>query len=483
MTALFKAKRTIKEAISAYQDVNDDPLTVALLPPPGETDEERTRRLESIQVAQKVSREIDAEILESKKLFEKKNKAVKILLLGQAESGKSSILKNFQLALAPNNFRSEAKAWKTIIHLNLISSIKIMLDALQDEWHTTANSDKSTPLTDVHRRISMGLSPLLTIANTMNKKIDAYNPDLSNDVCVRPGSAWKTMLGITNSQRPSRPGSPDGKRSDEVASVLNVCQDDIIALWEDPVVKAMLKAHNVRLEESPGFFLNDVARISAKTYTPTDCDIVRARVRTMGVTEHRFGIESATNPGNEWCIYDVGGSRSMRANWIPYFDNVEAIIFLAPLSFHLVLEEDAKINRLEDSICLWREICSNALLADASVILFFNKVCVASFFFGLCARQTYGVHLGKMDILERNLAAGMEVRRYVPSYGSAANDVPSVTRYFREKFRAYHRYLSPKPRAFICHELSAIDTHSTASLLSGVREGILFHQLAETQMI
>jgi hypothetical protein len=90
MTTLFKAKRSIKEAISAYQDVNDDPLTIALLPPPGETDEERTRRLESIQVAQKVSREIDAEILESKKLFEKKNKAIKILLLGMYRHCSSS---------------------------------------------------------------------------------------------------------------------------------------------------------------------------------------------------------------------------------------------------------------------------------------------------------------------------------------------------------------------------------------------------------
>jgi hypothetical protein len=131
-----------------------------------------------------------------------------------------------------------------------------MLDTLQDEWHATATSEKSTPLTDKHRRMSIGLSPLLTIANTMNKKIDAYNPDLSKDVCVRPGSAWKTMLGIANtspgSKRSSRPGTPDGKKMDEVASVLNVCQDDIIALWEDPVVKTVLKAHNIRLEESPG---------------------------------------------------------------------------------------------------------------------------------------------------------------------------------------------------------------------------------------
>lgn len=35
-----------------------------------------------------------------------------------------------------------------------------------------------------------------------------------------------------------------------------------------------------------------------------------------------------------------------RPHWIPYFDDVQAIIFLAPLAFNLMLEEDPKVNRL-----------------------------------------------------------------------------------------------------------------------------------------
>ncbi|KAJ3011492.1 hypothetical protein NUW54_g2154 [Trametes sanguinea] len=91
-------------------------------------------------------------------------------------------------------------------------------------------------------------------------------------------------------------------------------------------------------------------------------DIVRARVRTLGVEEHHFTMESGALPGTEWYIYDVGGSRSV------------AIIFLAPLAFNLTLDEDAKVNRLEDSIMLWREVCQNALLAKTTLILFLNKV-------------------------------------------------------------------------------------------------------------
>jgi hypothetical protein len=83
MTALFRAKRSIKEVISSYHDPTEDPLTKALLPSPGESEDERLRRLDRMQAAQKVSREIDLEILESKKIMERRNKAIKVLLLGR----------------------------------------------------------------------------------------------------------------------------------------------------------------------------------------------------------------------------------------------------------------------------------------------------------------------------------------------------------------------------------------------------------------
>jgi len=222
-----------------------------------------------------------------------------------------------------------------------------------------------------------------------------------------------------------------------------------------------LRKHNVRLEDSSGFFLNDAARVADLNYEPNDADIVRARVRTFGVEEHKFVMENGAIVGSEWYIYDVGGSRSVRQHWIPYFDDVQAIIFLAPLAFNQVLEEDFRVNRLEDSIYLWKEICSNPLLANSTLILFLNK----------------------MDILEANLNAGISVQKYVPSYGDAPNDVEHVTKYFKEKFRAYQKRTSPKPRPFFCHETSAIDTHATSAILLGVREGILRGHLQKMNVI
>jgi guanine nucleotide-binding protein subunit alpha len=62
--------------------VHDDAWSSIFKPPPNETVEEKRERLARQQEAQRVSREIDEGILESKKALEKKKKAVKVLLLG-----------------------------------------------------------------------------------------------------------------------------------------------------------------------------------------------------------------------------------------------------------------------------------------------------------------------------------------------------------------------------------------------------------------
>jgi hypothetical protein len=60
--------------------------------------------------------------------------------------------------------------------------------------------------------------------------------------------------------------------------------------------------------------------------------VLRARLKTTGVVEHTFTLRGgATSTLMDWKIYDVGGERSQRQAWAPYFDDVNAIIFLGVL--------------------------------------------------------------------------------------------------------------------------------------------------------
>lgn len=98
---------------------------------------------------------------------------------------------------------------------------------------------------------------------------------------------------------------------------------------------------------------------------------------------------------------------SKRNAWLPYFDQVNAIIFLAPIScFDERLQEDPRVNRLEDSFILWKAVCSSKLLSKTTLIIFLNKV----------------------DILSQKIENGVMVNRYLPSYGNRPNDTQSVVK-------------------------------------------------------
>lgn len=67
---------------------SSDPLDAALRPPIDETEEEKHHRLTQEEAARRVSQAID-DTLKQERMQRKKAKIVRLLLLGQSESGQS----------------------------------------------------------------------------------------------------------------------------------------------------------------------------------------------------------------------------------------------------------------------------------------------------------------------------------------------------------------------------------------------------------
>lgn len=96
-----------------------------------------------------------------------------------------------------------------------------------------------------------------------------------------------------------------------------------------------------------------------------------------------------------------------RAQWASYFDDVNAIIFLAPINcFDERLAEDRTVNRLDDSVHLWKLVCANKLLARTELVLFLNKC----------------------DLLAKKLKSGVRFKDYVRDYGEQDNEATSVAK-------------------------------------------------------
>ncbi|KAI5833001.1 G-alpha-domain-containing protein [Schizophyllum commune Tattone D] len=492
-----------------YED--EDPLTRAIAPPPNETPQERRAREAAEAEARRISDMIDDEIRQEREAEKRKKKAVKLLLLGQSESGKTATLKNFQLQYSRRQWLEDRDAWRSVIHLNLVRNVNSILDMLAKEIAATTRPDSpsddsdpprrrhsrqpsrpSIPFTDTHRVLRTRLAPLKRVQKDLERRLgdqskEMYTTDVHTaapfddmaaagspaprgvlqEFSINSTNGWKSAL-----DRFRRGGVPDAradaamklqKQVDaQILDTIASCRDDMRALWNDPAVRAMLDRRRSRIEDGPGFFLNDSDRIAARGYDPTDADIVRARLRTVGVQEHKFMFEVGRTAGQEWRFFDVGGTRSSRAAWYPYFDDVDAIIFLAPIScFDEKLAEDRRVNRLEDSYLLWRSVVSCKLLARTQIILFLNKC----------------------DLLQTKLNRGVKIRDSVPSFGERPNNLATATKYFQQHFKEILRQHSPVQRPFYVYLTSVIDTKATAATLGAVEESILRNHLRRADLI
>ncbi|KAF8804482.1 G-alpha-domain-containing protein [Phlegmacium glaucopus] len=466
-----------------YNADDDDPL--AIRPPLFETTEERNARLTIEQEAKAISDRIDVD-LEKAVLSEKRGpKPIKILLLGQGESGKSTTLKNFQLMYDLKSFREERASWRAVIQLNVVQSFRSILEAIscdqQPDYGEPSTSKSAQTRLSPHTMellsIKSRLEPLIQVEQTLIRRLTmagsgeteathlrAAPKQVFKEIAINSRTPWKHAFNrLIKTERTSF-DSQDGvdwEDPEDPGTILHACSQDMKFIWSCPMVQELLGKQNVRLEESSGFFLDSLDRVTAARYMPSDDDILRARLKTLGVSEHRFKI-STSGAIREWKIYDVGGHRSQRAAWAPYFDDMDAIIFLAPIScFDQVLEEDPKVNRLEDSFKLWTMIVSNPLLKHTNLILFLNKI----------------------DILRSKLASGLRLRDHVVSYGDRPNDVDSTTSYFRRKFAGILNERSPLPRIFYCHFTTVIDTKSTKYILTNLKDMLMRQNLMKVNLI
>ncbi|KAL5478558.1 hypothetical protein ACEPAI_2742 [Sanghuangporus weigelae] len=553
-----------------------DPLSRLLAPPPDESPEARAARQKREADAKKRSDEIDARLAAESAARRKKGAPIKILLLGQSESGKSTTLKNFQLTYARKQWLAEKEAWRAVIQLNLVRSVNAIASAvarelpssnageLEHEHDNAMDAETASiltlpeveaeveqqdteetskfPLTDEHRSLLLRLTPLKAVQRTLemklgsgaeeigyndngeaeseNANVDPSDParkpshpnsrssagsnantvsfrDITNAASTPSSSAplplpppqpslrtrkshqeffvrsygWKSALqrlrprGSRSGSGKDELGAGDGDDPDGVA--IARAAGDMKALWRDKLVREVIRVRKIRLMDCAEFFLNDIDRVCAQRYVPSDDDIIRARLRTVGVQEHTLTLESnATTDSSSnrtWIIYDVGGSRTQRAQWPAYFDDVHAIIFLAPLSaFDERLAEAPRVNRLDDSMQLWKLVCANKLLARAELVLFLNKV----------------------DLLERKLAAaGVRFGEYVRSYRDGENEVGAVGKFLRGKFMEVCRHYSKEHRGLHVHFTSVIDTQATAKTLAAVQDGILRSNLRHLDLI
>ncbi|KAK7001352.1 guanine nucleotide binding protein, alpha subunit [Favolaschia claudopus] len=398
-------------------------------------------------------------------------KEVKVMLLGQAESGKSTLQKQFQLYHASHTLELERPSWRIVVYANLIKAVRTILEEFDYEFYLSLDEYPLPPEgsgpTDVSSQneivgLRRNLLPLISLEDSLLSELS----DGVSFVGHRRSTLFPPRRGMftRSGSRPVtdlRHSTSTTVAANRAAQVLEMTADYIDALWKHRSVKHLLRARKLRLEESGCFFLDEVRRIAQMDYIPSIEDVLHVRLQTVGVIEHSMKVNTVSG-SYLWRIYDVGGTRSQRPAWCSYFDDVNALIFLAPISaFDQYLEEDPLTNRIHDSLELLTSICSNKLLKDAQLILLFNKT----------------------DLLRKKLEAGVQIRQYIMSYGNRPNNYSGATEYFRTHFLAAHKKKDAFQRKLFVHFTTMLDVQATQIIIASVGDMIMRKHIARTGLL
>ncbi|KAI8071224.1 guanine nucleotide binding protein, alpha subunit [Gongronella butleri] len=339
----------------------------------------------------KRSREIDKEIDKERK---QQTRHCKILLLGSGESGKSTILKQMKIINQNGFSQDELGSWRTVIFRNLYDSAQAIVNAMQQFEYQYTSQD---------------------IKDCATKLLQDMDPNMAQ---LDPA----------------------------IAHCLN-------KFWADANVQRCLEERQSQfyIMDNATYFFDNLDRIEQQDYVPTEQDVLRARLKSTGITEITFQLDRLTIH-----MFDVGGQRSERKKWIHCFESVMSIIFCVALSeYDQVLLEDGTENRMVESVRLFESIVNSRWFLHTSIMLFLNKVDLFKI---------------KVDHIP--------LETYFPDY-KGGNDANKAAKYILWRFLQTNRaklHIYP-------HLTQATDTTNIRFVFAAVNETILQNALRDSGML
>jgi len=320
----------------------------------------------------------------------KQDTEVKILLLGAGESGKSTIFKQMKILHATGYTEDARIRFKSIIYGNTLNAIRALIgamDPLKINYESETNRAIANQLADIpEQEVILNANQLLT---------------------------------------PER-------------------GQQIQQLWRDAgIKKAFSQSHRFQLSDSAGYYLDSIHRMIHPDYIPTIEDVLRSRVKTVGIVDADF-----VHNGYKFKMIDVGGQRSERRKWMHVFDDVTAIIFITSLSeYNQVLLEDETVNRMHESLELFEEICQCSYFTDTPLVIFFNKE----------------------DLFRSKLEEKIDLKQCFPEYKGKL-EFDEAYKYIEEKFLEKNQ--NPQ-RVIFPHPTTATNTKNIENVFNDIKH-ILF---------
>eukprot|EP01127_Copromyxa_protea_P021110 TRINITY_DN716_c0_g2_i1.p1 TRINITY_DN716_c0_g2~~TRINITY_DN716_c0_g2_i1.p1 ORF type:complete len:346 (-),score=85.70 TRINITY_DN716_c0_g2_i1:23-1060(-) len=250
------------------------------------------------------------------------------------------------------------------------------------------------------------------------------------------------------------------KDNEEINEAVKILEEEIELTPENAKKIAFLwslpcfKQHQATKYDGYEYFLDKAEILARDDYKPTRDDILRTRVKTSGV--QFFEISGSSNTQANWMFIDVSGQRSERRKWIHAFEGVKAVIYLSSLSsYDMMLEENDKVNRMDDDLTLFESVSSIQYLPN--LWIFFQN---------------------KSDLFREKIKVSPISKHFPDIDKSRETDFDYATQFFRQKFeKLFHR----GPITF--HTTCALDSKGLEKIYDSIQTQILNSTLRESGLM
>lgn len=234
-------------------------------------------------------------------------------------------------------------------------------------------------------------------------------------------------------------------------------------LWAEDALRVIYDERDrlFNLSDGVSHFWNDLDRVFSLSYLPTNEDILRARLRTIGFDEAVFSYK-----GSRFRVVDAGGQRSERRRWQDLIASSTCVLFVSSLTeWDQRLREDFSQSRMEESLHLWAELTDVVARTHAD-----DKEGV-----------TLVLLLNKLDRFMEKMRSPNKAnfQRYFTAYKGRVEWAPCA-QYIKDAFLAVS---APKQLRITVHLVSALEQDSVRLLWQDVRDTLRDRLLKEFNLM
>ncbi|CAK9682567.1 unnamed protein product [Candida parapsilosis] len=404
---------------------------------------------------------------------------VKLLLLGAGESGKSTVLKQLKLLHKGGFSHQERMQYSNIIWCDVIQSMKILIIQARklkirldcDQPNSALIPFKrcvlrSDALTQIDTSIAGGTNFLNDYILKYDEKIKMKrklnstgvvgflgdpgqkgNDTSANNDEIDPEIRDEVLSGILQAVV----GGGNNNGNEQPRYSRHDIAESIHQLWanDSGIKKCFERSNEFQFESSAEYYFDNVFNFADPSYLCSDLDILKGRIKTTGITETNFTINSF-----QFKVLDAGGQRSERRKWIHCFDDITAVLFVLAINeYDQMLFEDERVNRMHESIILFDQLCNSKWFVNTPFILFLNKI----------------------DIFEEKIKRN-PLKKYFPDYRGKRDDVDEALKFFETNFLKMNRTNKP----IYVHRTCATDTKSMKFVLSAVADIVIQSNLKKS---